>query len=808
MNRHALEVLDLQGALDRVSERAASGLGRDRVRALRPSIRPDEVSAELDRVADTMRFAADRPGWGPPAILDPEAALLRLTVEGSVLDPAEMHRVGDLVEAARLVAEALADEGPAPGELPDAPSLPDHPSALADLRRRLPVLPDIETAIRRTVDAEGEVLDTASAELRKIRSSLRSAHGRIVRLLERYVSELPDRFSVDDASVTVREGRYVIPLRREGRGHVGGVIHDESGTGATIFVEPPVAIDAMNDLRDLEREERREIQRVLRTLTARLHPHAHTLADGLDALVDFDSLHARARAALEWRADPPEVLRSPREGLRLVGARHPLLLAQGVEVVPYDLELDPAERTLVVTGPNTGGKSVFLKAVGLLALLTQCGVVPPVRRGTRLPVFTDVFADIGDEQSIAESLSTFSAHLERLREIVEQADEGSLVLIDEMGTGTDPTEGAALARAILESLTARGSRSVVTSHLGALKTLDTEDSGVVNASLQFDPERIEPTYHFSKGRPGRSYGLAIAGRLGFPRALLDRAQELIDHGAASLDDLLERLEIREREATELVEGLRGRDEAVSLREREVEARHSALAEREQRAERQARDRARHLLLEAREEVESAIREVRAAGAEAIDDAARAARQQVEEAARRQRSEAPVANDPDAPPPDLEVGGRVRLAGGRSKGRLVELRDDRAVVEVGGLRMEVAASGLEPIGGESPAGGGGSASGAAAAERRVERGWSGDVPDASLAIDLRGLRVDEVSLALGRGLDGAVMSGLSEVRVIHGKGTGAVRSRVHELLRGEPRVDDFRLGLVGEGGSGVTVVRFR
>ncbi|WP_405285581.1 Smr/MutS family protein [Gaopeijia maritima] len=788
MNRHALEVLDLQGALDRVSERAASTLGRARVRALRPSTRVDEVAAELDRVAHTMTFAADRPGWGPPAIPDPGSALARLKVEGSVLDPAEMHRVGDLLEASRVVAEALSDESGI---------------SLVVLRRRLPALTEVEAAIRRTVDAEGEVLDSASSDLRRIRTSLRSAHTRIVRLLERYVADLPDRFAVDDASVTVREGRYVIPLRREGRGHVGGVIHDESGTGATIFVEPPVAIDAMNDLRDLEREERREIQRILRTLTARLHPHAGELADALDALVDFDALHARARAALEWRADPPEVLASPSEGLRLVGARHPLLLAQGVEVVPYDLDLAPDEHTLVVTGPNTGGKSVFLKAVGLLALLAQSGVIPPVRRGTRLPVFTDVFADIGDEQSIAESLSTFSAHLERLRELVEEADAGSLVLIDEMGTGTDPTEGAALARAILETLTARGARTVVTSHLGALKTLDTEGSGVVNASLQFDPERIEPTYHFSKGRPGRSYGLAIAGRLGFPPALLARAQEFIDDGAASLDDLLERLELREREAGELVDRLRGRDEAVARREREVADRAAVLDEREKRAEREARDQARRLLMEAREEVESAIRDVRAAGAEAIDDAARSARRQVEEAARRQRDDAPDRAGAEGPIPDLAVGGRVRLPGGRSKGRLVELRDERAVVEVGGLRMEVAAAALQPIAEVEGARGG-----AAREERVLERGWSGEVPDAAMEIDLRGLRVDEVSLALGRGLDGAVLGGLSEVRVIHGKGTGAVRSRVQELLRDEPRVADFRLGVTGEGGAGVTVVRFR
>lgn len=803
MNRHALEVLDLQRTLDGIAGRAASELGRERVRALRPRTGAAEVAAEIARVSEMMHFASDHPGWALPAFPDPGPALAHLRIEGSILEPEAVWGIGVFLEAARLGAEALdgVEAGPDDGDAAG----PESPNLVA-LRMRLPRLPELESAIGRAVDAEGAVLDSASPALARIRASLRSAHTRIVRMLERYVATLPERFVVDDASVTVRDGRYVIPVRREGKGEVGGVIHDESATGATLFVEPPMAIQAMNDLRGLEREERAEIHRVLAALSGRLRPHLADLEDGVDALVDLDSLHARARAALEWRADPPEVLPSPAAGVRLVGARHPLLLAQGVEVVPYDLELAPDERTLVVTGPNTGGKSVFLKAVGLLTLLTQSGVVPPVRRGTRLPVFTGVFADIGDEQSIAANLSTFSAHLEQLREILEHADEGSLVLIDEMGTGTDPTEGAALARAILEELTARGTRTVVTSHLGALKTLDTPGSGVVNASLHFDPEQIRPTYRLSTGRPGRSYGLAIAGRLGFPADVLERANALVASGEASLDDLLERLEEREREAEELVERLRGRDEKLALREAAVTEKEAAIRERERHLEREAREEARQLLLDARAEVEEAIREVREAGAAAVDDAARAARRRVEEAARRQQSEALRERVDARALGGLEVGSRVRLPGGTSTGRLVELRADRAVVEVGGLRMEVAAAGLETVAPPRDSEAGDERAGRGA--RGAGEGWSGPMPDASLEIDLRGLRVDEVALALGRGLDGALLGGLSEVRVVHGKGTGAVRERVHELLRTEPRVDEYRLGRTGEGGAGVTVVRFR
>ena len=794
MNSHALEVLDIRAALELVAERASSALGSEAVRRLTPSSDRDWVVSELERVTTVMQFFDTRPAWAMPPLPDPRPGLERLRVDGAVLEAVELHRIGVFLEASRVVGEALDQFDLAP--------------ALAPLRARLVTLPEVEGAISRTVDSYGEVLDTASKELRRIRASLRSAHGRIVRALESYVASLPPRFVVEDASVTVREGRYVIPVRREGRGHVGGVIHDESATGATVFVEPPVAVESMNELRDLERAERREIQRILRSFSDQLRARVHELRASLDGLVDFDSLQARARAALSWRADAPDILHSPGDGLRLVDARHPLLVAKGVDVVPYDLDLGPTERTLVVSGPNTGGKSVFLKAVGLIALLTQSGVVPPVRRGTALPVFRDVYADIGDEQSIAESLSTFSAHLENLREILETADSGALVLIDEMGTGTDPTEGAALSRAILEELTGRGALSVVTSHLGALKTLDAEGSGVVNASLHFDSERMEPTYRLAKGRPGRSYGLAIARRLGLPPTTLERAQELVDEGSASLEDLLDRLEQQEREAARLVERLEGRDGALEERERAAEARESALRDLEREADRKARGEARELLLAAREEVEEAIREVRDAIPDSVDESARQARRRLEGEIRRHAADPIGDRSTPATAPELAEGVRVRIPGGATKGTVIALREGRAILDVSGLRLEVASAGLVPI--DAPTAGARSGSGHAGGERATpaprERGWAGDLPDPAAEIDLRGLRVDEVALPLGRGLDAAVLGGLQEVRIIHGKGTGAVRARTQELLTLDGRVREFRLGVHGEGGSGVTVAR--
>jgi DNA mismatch repair protein MutS2 len=812
VTRHAHEVLELRRVLEWVAGRTASPLARSAILARTPAEDLDAAAHELDRVGQTMGFVRDKPSWSPSAVPDVLGPLARLAVDGSVLEAGELHALGRLLEAGRTTLEEFARRDRVP-------------PATAALRARLLELPDLESDLDRSVDAEGEVLDTASPELRRIRSALRGAHQRIVRRLEAYMGTLDERIRVADASVSVREGRYVVPVRREGRRAVGGIVHDESGTGATIFVEPPVAVELMNELRDLERDERREIGRILAALSDRLRPHVDTLRGSLDALVDFDTLHARARVALDWEAEPPTFAGGDTPAVSIVGGRHPLLLiamersGEGA-VVPFDLTLQAGERTMVVSGPNTGGKSVFLKAFGLIVLLARSGIVPPVAEGTILPRVTSVHADIGDEQSIAESLSTFSAHLENLRTIVARADSSTLVLIDEMGTGTDPTEGAALAVAILEELTARGALTIATSHLGALKTLDREGSGIVNASLEFDAAELSPTYRLVKGRPGRSYGLAIARRRGMPEAVIDRAEALVEEGQASLEDLLERLEIREREAAELVSRLDREKAEVARLKAEIEERDQKLRRRERTAEARAREQAHQLLMNAREEVEAAIEEVKRKGTELDDETARRARRQVEQAASRERERARRKVGRKREEASIEVaevlepGARVRIGEGGTTGHVLEIRDTKVAVDVSGLRMEVPASELTPLPPleDDAAGGrrGRAASGARTGGEKVARSdaWSGEVRTASYEVDLRGQRIHEVDLELPRAIDGALLADLHEIRIIHGKGTGAVKARVQELLEGDARVESFRGGRPGEGGAGVTIAVFR
>ncbi|NUQ20717.1 MAG: endonuclease MutS2, partial [Gemmatimonadaceae bacterium] len=587
-------------------------------------------------------------------------------------------------------------------------------------------------------------------------------------------------------------------------GHVavGGIVHDASQTGATLFVEPPAAIEFGNRIRELEAEEQREVDRVLLELTDRVRPLAEEMRGALEALVALDSLYARARYAIEFRCASAELV-APRDGFTIVGGRHPLLLAQGVAVVPFDLTMAPGERTLLVSGPNTGGKTVLLKAVGLLSMLAQCGTPVPVEPGTQLAVFDDVFADIGDEQSIEASLSTYSAHLRNLGEILRRSTNNSLALVDELGSGTDPVEGAALGGAILEALTARGVLTLATTHLGALKQLAGEVDGVVNASLQFDAVALAPTYRLIKGIPGRSYGISIARRLNLPDVVIARAEE--------------RLPIDERNAAALIESLERRDTELTTRERETaamaeEARHRAqrLAEREQRVrererevERASRQEARRYLLDARAEIERTIAELKKTASDAADEAARSARQRVERMAGDQREalarldrvqrgddggERLRERDGEISEGDLV---EVETLGGRT-GRVIDVRDDEAVVAVGVMKLAVPLGSLRRSANQQPQ------------ERAVT--LVGDAPEVRVdtEIDLRGMRADEAEVAVMHALDSAIRADLKELRIIHGKGTNALRAVVNEMLRKDTRIRGFRAGAWNEGGTGVTI----
>ncbi len=803
MSARALRVLEFERALEHAARFASTAAGRKAILALEPATDAVVIRERLAAVEQTGQFLAPRRDWSFPELPDSEAAIGRLAIEGSVLSPAELARLGRLLAAGRGVLGTLR------GEAEDLP-------VLRNLGRRLLSDRPLEDTIGRSVDLEGAVLDGASGELRRIRGRLAGAHNRVVAHLESCLKGIDDRHRVPEASVTIREGRYVIPVRREGKRTVGGYVHDESSSGATLFIEPPSAIEMMNRVRELERAEAREVERVLRVLTGRCRTHAAAFAESRKALIELDRLVALVRTADDWEGSVPEITSGP---IAIRAGRHPLLVAAGVPAVPFDLELDPHERVVVVTGPNTGGKTVFLKSVGLIAALAQSGLVPPVGPGTRLPVFDSLFADVGDEQSIADSLSTFSAHLRNLHDVLANAGPRSLVLIDEPGAGTDPREGEGLARAVIEALAERGCTAVVTSHLGGLKRLAMPGDRIVNASLRFDAERLAPTYRFGKGRPGRSYGLAIARGLGFPADVLDRAEAYRDRSEARLDELLESLEAKEEKVVRLLAELDAERARAAALQTELQGREAELRRAERDHTRRARSEARQLLLDARREVEAAIAGLtdRARSDGALDGAFRDARRSVEEAARaleeprrgadRDERDAALEPEPRGEPAALRPGSTVRVAELGTQGTVVAVEGARVVVKVGGVRMKLDRERV--VAATDGAGAGRADRGEPDAARTTRpAGWSGPIPDPAARLDLRGQRADEAELALCRALDDASVADLRELRVIHGLGTGALRARVSEVLDRDDRVERFRAGKPAEGGYGVTVVRMR
>ncbi|HEX5003885.1 MAG TPA: Smr/MutS family protein [Gemmatimonadales bacterium] len=782
----ALETLEFARALETVAGFAAGPLGARRVLARRPTDDIAWIRRELAGVEElAVLFRRKTPVVVEP-VPDAGSALARLRVEGSVLDGPELVRVRGLLRASRLNAAELrrvADEAPLAGAL-----LVPVPDKALDRR--------LETAL----DDDGQLLDGASPALATARREVQAARARLIRKLETILRAAE---GAGDAGVTVRGGRYVIPVRRDARQRPAGIVHDESASQGTLFLEPTDAIELGNALREAESAEERERLRVLRDLTDLLRPAHAELRSGAEMCVRMDDLVARARYAAAASGFRPETVLAP-SALVVVDGRHPLLLAAGEAVVPFDLSLDRAERTLVVSGPNTGGKTVLLKAVGLLGALAQSGVVPPVGAGSQLPVFTRIFADIGDHQSLAANLSTFSAHLAALRHILTDADDATLVLLDEIGSGTDPAEGAALAAAALLSLTRRGATTLATTHLGALKTLPERDAAIVNASLQFDAETIRPTYRFEKGVPGRSYGLAIARRLGIDRAVLEEAEADVPRAARTLDALLADAERRARalEAAEvaLTERTSESERLAARLSAELEAvakRDDDLRRRERDAERRAREQARDHLLAARQLVEEALGAARTA----VDEsAAREARRRVEEGiAEGARALAASARDEGGPrAAAVAVGSRVRTAAA-GVGEVTELRGDgRAVVMVRGIRLVLDPSQLEVLPDEAPR------------ERDPESGRRehGAPPDAPMEIDLRGLTGDEAEAAALAAIDAAVLAERPYLRIIHGMGTGVVRARVQRVLQADARVRSHAFAPPNQGGTGATVAELK
>ena len=761
-------------------------MGRERALTAEPLTEISDIHAAIE-LTGQARKALATPGTPPlEAVPDVRSTLERCRVPGSTLDGPELLLIiPTLAASPKLAAYGRAARPVAP--------------LIADVTDALPRLPELHDQLRRALDDEGVVTDHASARLRRLRADIRERRRRLSQELERLLQSLDER-TLADRFVTLRHGRYVLPVRADARARVRGIVHDRSQSGQTLFVEPESVVDANNDLVQLVREEEEETARILAELTDAVRRHLDDLIRLTDGIAELDWIFARAHAAERMDATAPHV--SEARAVAVRRARHPLLVAQAWEdpartAVPIDLELDAERPLLVITGPNAGGKTIALKTLALLGLMAQVGCHLPAAEGARLPVFTGVHAIIGDDQSVANNLSTFSAFVKQVREMLDVIDERSLVLLDELGAGTDPDEGAALAQAILEELDARGALVVATTHLEPLKAFASTSPRARNASVEFDTTTLAPTFRLLYDRPGQSYALAIAARLGLAPDLVARAHGHRSAQAARLADLVAQLDARSRREAESAL-------ASERREQETAARLAAAREAEALAE----QRAETIVSRARAEATALLTEIRRALATEWDKLKRTERSRaaLEESRRRVQQAAarvaPPASAPSRTPVPLTPGTPVAAEHLGLRGELITIDGHTATVRAGSVTVRV------PVQSLRAAEGGGHATPPAAPRTR-----GGDDANASrraIATELMliGRTRDEARDLVERYVDDAFLAGLASVRLVHGKGTGALRKAVRELLAAHPLVDSFRDGEPSEGGAGATVAMLK
>lgn len=671
-------------------------------------------------------------------------------------------------------------------------------------------------AINQIMDDEGEILDSASPKLSQIRQELRVSHDRLHSKLQSIINSGANAPYLQEALITVRGGRYVIPIKAEAKGRIKGIVHDQSASGATLFIEPLATVEINNRIRELELAEEDEIRRLLTELSEQIGAEAEALVGTVDALAAIDAAFARAKYANAHRASEPVLVdfhpqRIPGSTIKLYAARHPLLDPH--KVVPIDVGLDEETFVLVVTGPNTGGKTVALKTVGLLILMAQCGLHIPAADGSMLTVFHSVYADIGDEQSIEQSLSTFSSHLRNIIEILELSDDKSLVLLDELGAGTDPAEGSAIARALLNDFLKRGVTTFATTHYPELKLYAHSTPGVRNASVEFDVETLSPTYRLIIGLPGRSNALAIASRLGLLNSIIDEARSYVGEADLAADNLLDEIH-RTREEIRQAQSRLVKTESETRKLRD---------ELHQRLENIEAERAT-IIGTAREEAESELQTLREeirqlrrrlsgmapARQSAYSDAAPELKEiEASAGALEELIEAPVlpaaAPAPKQPEPEevprrgLKVGDRVFVASLNSEGEIVALRAGHDVeVQVGTMRVRVDADNLELRGGKKKV---------RDDERSQETVTTPGAASPGMELHLRGFVVEDALPALEEYLDQAYLAGLPWVTIVHGHGTGALKKAIRDFLRAHPLVKEYKRAPENQGGDGVTVVRF-
>ena len=782
MNERNLRVLEFPKIRARMAALATTEMGRACALELMPSSDPFLVRHMQQQTEEASTVLAYN-GSNPMAAFTDVRPFLKLAQIGSTLSAKAILQIADSMKASRLVRSALVTDRE------DTPLLTELGSRLYANRR-------LEEDIFDAILSEDEISDHASSELNDIRRHIRVLNDRIRDKLNSIVRSPSTVKYLMDAIITMRNGRYVVPVKAECRANVPGIVHDQSGTGSTLFIEPMSVVEAGNELKQWAVKEKNEIERILAAFSAQIGPDAELIGDSLENLAEIDMIFARAALGRSMNAVPPKLNEEGR--VNLIRARHPLIDPD--KVVPSNLWLGEDFTTLVITGPNTGGKTVTLKTVGLLSLMAQAGMQIPAAYGSELAIFDEIFADIGDEQSIEQSLSTFSSHMTNIVDILDRVTENSLVLFDELGAGTDPTEGAALAMAILNRLLESKVRTMATTHYSELKVFALSTPGVENASVEFNVETLRPTYRLSIGVPGKSNAFEISRKLGLPEEIIDSAKEKLSGDQVRFEDVIANAEYhrqiaeKERKLAEEahLETQKLRDEAEKLR--------SDLAAHRERDLRKAKDEARRILQRAQRESEQLIADLKKKNSgELKEHELHAMRAKLQSAIDENAEKIEVPAGVGEVPKSVQIGDTVELTNLGTKATILTLPDSKGecTVQAGALKLKAKLKDMRTAQPDKPKKQVKAASRLHVSARPVET-----------ECDVRGCNLEEALMAVDLFLDGAVLNRLRSVSIIHGKGTGILRAGIHKHLKTHAAVKEFRLGRYGEGEDGVTIVTLK
>lgn len=795
---HLSEKLGFETIRSEAVKRTRSVMGREHLERMQPSSRPERVEKLLDETREMMDLLLDDAAFPLDHPHDIRDYLSQAKPEGSLLSAEAFIEILQLASTARRVKSYLDDRE-------------EYYPTLHKRAVELIPLKDLEDEIKGIISEQGSVKDNASRELQSIRSRLSKRQNDLRNTINKAMSRATKQGMASDEGPTLRNGRMVIPIQAEYKRKMQGFVHDVSSSGQTVYLEPVEALNINNEIRQLESEERREVERVLRQLTNHIRKNREYLQQNMETLGRIDMIAARAQLSTDLDAFVPVL--SDGKYIRLKEAYNPILLLKNrslpeterEEVVPLNLELEEQERCLMITGPNAGGKSVAIKTIGLCALMIQCGFAIPAKDTSELPVFTHLFVDMGDEQSIENDLSTFSSRLQWMKSVMDHAKDRSLVLIDEAGAGTDPDEGGALYQSLIEHLIERGALSLVTTHHGSLKVFAHEHDQAVNGSMEFDQATLSPTYRFKKGVPGSSYAFEIAQRMDLSEELLVRARQITGSSKQDMESLINELESKTQEAQTLKEDYdRLKKKMESERQKYEDKRRSLEKEKDQIREK-ALKQAEEIMQSANRRIEEAVEKIVAQGKkdkqaikkarEEVSEQKDEIEEELEDIEQRQQQEKRQQLSDEEP----EKGDIVRLVDSNTNGELVEINGNQAVVQAGGLRLKTKYNNLVKVK---------DASQKKSPKNRVKV----NIPRSARpgptkpSIEIRGMRGEAAMKEVERYLDNAIASGLREVEIIHGKGEGILKNLVHDYLKQRPEVEGFALAPADRGGAGVTLVR--